>query len=89
MVNIEIIGFCAMCLGALKHIPQLQSIEAANNFESFSKNALLISIFVSVLWVYYGIKKKSNVVVIGAVGSIFYEFYILCKILKSERDKKE
>jgi uncharacterized protein with PQ loop repeat len=83
----EVVGFCAICLSAVKGIPQLYQIETSGNVKSFSKQAILISIFASLLWLYYGIKKKTPSIILSAFGSILAELYLLFKILKSENDK--
>jgi len=83
----EIIGFCAMCLSGLKHVPQLYKIHTEDNVESFSKQAIIMALFASALWAYYGFKKKSPSILFGTLGAILYELYLLCKILKSEKDK--
>jgi uncharacterized protein with PQ loop repeat len=83
----EIIGFCAMCLGALNKIPQLYKIQSDHNVDSFSKQAIFMALLASALWAYYGFRKNSISVIIGAVGAILYELYLFYEILKSEKDK--
>ena len=83
----EVVGFCAMCLAGLKHVPQLYKIHTEDNVESFSKQALIMALVASLLWVYYGFMKKSPSIIAASIGAICYEFYILYKILKSEKYK--
>ena len=83
----EIIGFCAMCLAGLKHVPQLYKIQCDHNVDSFSKQAMIMALLASALWAYYGFRKNSPSIIIGAVGAILYELYLLYEILKSEKDK--
>jgi uncharacterized protein with PQ loop repeat len=80
----EIVGFCALCLGS---IPQFHKIETERNVTSFSKEAIILRMFVSCLWVYYGFVKKSPIILFGSVCSIVFEMYLIYKILKSEKDK--
>jgi len=83
----EIVGFCAICLGALKNVPQLYKIHTEDNVESFSKQAILMALVASSMWVYYAIKKKSPSMLLGSIGAILYEIYLLYKIIKSEKYK--
>jgi uncharacterized protein with PQ loop repeat len=85
----EIIGFCAMSLAGLKHIPQLYKIQCDHNVDSFSKQAIIMALLASALWAYYGFRKNSPSVIVGAVGAILYEVYLLYEIFKSEKYKKE
>jgi len=85
----EIIGFCAMCLSAMKNVPQFKKICDEDNVESFSKHAVFIGIVATLFWLYYAYAKKSPSMLIGTCIALLYEFYILHKILKSENDKKE
>ena len=85
----EIVGFCAMCLSAMKNVPQFKKICDDDNVASFSKEAILLGIFATLLWIYYGVNKKSPSMFIGSIAALLYEFYILHKILKSENSKKE
>ena len=86
MDTTELVGFCAMCLGGLKHAPQLYKIHTEDNVGSFSKHAILMAFVASVLWFYYGFKKNSHSLMIGSIGTILYELYLLQKILKSEKN---
>jgi uncharacterized protein with PQ loop repeat len=83
----EIVGLCAMCLSGLKHIPQLYKIHTEDNVDSFSKQAIFMALLSTLFWFYYAIRKKSPSMIIGAIGGIFYELYLLYKILKSENNK--
>ena len=83
----EIIGFCAMCLSSLKHVPQLYKIHTEDNVNSFSKQSLMMALIASMLWVYYGFKKNSASILFGAIGAIVYEMYLLRKILKYEKNE--
>ena len=85
----EIIGFCAMCLSAVKNVPQFKKICEDDNVASFSKDAIFIGIVATLFWLYYGYAKKSPSMVIGSSAALLYEFYILHKILKYENDKKQ
>jgi uncharacterized protein with PQ loop repeat len=84
----EIIGFCAMCLAGLKNVPQLYKIQCDHNVDSFSKQAIVLALLASALWAYYGFRKNSPSITIGAVGAILYELYLLYEILKSEKKNK-
>ena len=84
----EIIGFCAMCLSAIKNVPQFKKIHDEDDVASFSKEAVLIGIVATFFWLYYGFAKKSPSMLIGSSAALLYEFYILHKILKSEKDNK-
>jgi uncharacterized protein with PQ loop repeat len=84
----DIIGFCAMCLSAVKNVPQFKQINDTDDVSSFSKQALLIGIVATFFWIYYGISKKSKPMIFGYTFALLYEFYILHKILKSEKDNK-
>ena len=86
MDTTEIVGFCAMCLAGLKHVPQLYKIHTEDNVESFSKHAILMAFVASVMWFYYGFKKNSYSLMLGSIGAILYEMYLLQKILKSEKN---
>ena len=86
MDTTEIIGFCAMCLSGVKHVPQLYKIHTEDNVGSFSKHAILMAFIASVVWLYYGFKKNSKSLILGSIGSILYEMYLLQKILKSEKN---
>jgi len=87
METSDVIGFCAMCMSAVRNIPQLHKINSDDDVTSFTKEAVIIGIIVSFMWLYYGIVKKANVMIIGSIFSILYELYIIHKILKSEKDK--
>jgi len=82
----DLIGFCAMCLSGMKHVPQLYKIHSEDNVGSFSKNAVLLSFVASAMWFYVGFKKNSKSLMIGSIGTIVYEMYLLQKILKSEKN---
>jgi uncharacterized protein with PQ loop repeat len=86
MDTTEIIGFCAMCLSGMKHVPQLYKIHTEDNVGSFSKHAILMAFIASLMWLYYGIKKNSQSLILGSIGAILYEVYLLQKILKSEKN---
>jgi Ca2+/H+ antiporter len=86
MDTTELIGFCAMCLSGVKHVPQLYKIHTEDNVGSFSKHAILMAFIASVMWLYYGFKKNSQNLIIGSIGSILYEMYLLQKILKYEKN---
>ena len=43
----EIIGFSAMCLSSIKHVPQIYKIHNEDNVESFSKFTLVDSWFLT------------------------------------------
>ena len=45
----EIVGFCAMCLSAMKNVPQFKKICDDDNVSSFSKEAILLGIFATLL----------------------------------------
>ena len=83
----EIVGFCAMCLSGLKHVPQLYKIHTEDNVDSFSKQAIIMALLSTLLWFYYAIQKNSPSMIVGSIGGILYELYLLYKILKSEKDK--
>ena len=85
----EIIGFCAMCLSAVKNVPQFKKICDEDTIASFSKEAVLIGIVATFFWLYYAYVKKSPSMIIGTSIALLYEFYIFYKILKSENSKKE
>jgi uncharacterized protein with PQ loop repeat len=82
----ELVGFCAMCLSGIKNVPQLYKIHTEDNVGSFSKHAILMAFIASLMWFYYGFKKNSHSLMIGSIGSILYEMYLLQKILKSEKN---
>jgi Ca2+/H+ antiporter len=84
MDTTEIIGFCAMCLTALKQIPQIYKIHTEDDVTSFSKQAIYLALLSSVLWTYYGIRKNSRSVIVMSLCAIVYEMYLLLKILKSD-----
>ena len=85
----EIIGICATCLSGIKNIPQLYKIQKDDNVESFSKETLLLALVTSSLWAYYGFKRKSPSMIVGSLAAILYEMYLIYKILKYEKYKKE
>ena len=86
MDTTELVGFCAMCLSGIKHVPQLYKIHTEDNVGSFSKHAILMAFIASAMWLYYGVKKNSHSLIIGSIGAILYEMYLLRKILKSEKN---
>jgi hypothetical protein len=46
-----------------------------------------MALFASALWAYYGFRKNSPSIIIGAAGAVLYELYLLYEIFKSEKDK--
>ena len=85
----EIIGFSAMCLSSIKHVPQIYKIHNEDNVESFSKQAIIFALLSSLLWTYYGYVKHSPSILVGSSFAIIYELYLLYKIINSEYNKEE
>ena len=81
---IETIGFCATFLGVCKSVPQFLKIHSEDNVKSFSKESIMLGIISTILWIIYGVNKKSYCIIFAAFGALFYEFYILNKINKQQ-----
>ena len=85
----DYVAYTATCLGAIKVLPQISKIHLDDNVSSFSKEALMIGVVATVLWIIYGVAIKSKPIIMAYSLALIVELWILSKILKSEKYKKQ
>ena len=84
----DYVAYTATCLGVIKVLPQISKIHSDDNVSSFSKEALMIGVVATVLWIIYGVAIKSKPIIMAYSLALIVELWILYKILKSEKYKK-
>jgi uncharacterized protein with PQ loop repeat len=85
----DYVAYTATCLGVIKVLPQISKIHTDDNVSSFSREALMIGVVATILWIIYGIAIKSKPIIMAYSLALIVELWILSKILKSEKHKKQ
>ena len=80
----DYVAYTATCLGVIKVLPQISKINSDDNVSSFSKEAVVIGIVATVLWIIYAFTLKSKPMILAYSLALLVEIWILLKILKSE-----
>jgi uncharacterized protein with PQ loop repeat len=83
----DYVAYTATCLGVIKVLPQISKIHSDDNVSSFSKEALMIGVVATVLWIIYGVAIKSKPIIMAYSLALIVELWILYKILKSDNVK--
>jgi uncharacterized protein with PQ loop repeat len=84
MNTTEVVGFCALCLGAIQGIPQYHKIHVHNDMSSFSMTSIIIGLFASIFSLFYGYLKKAPPIMIGSFGGIIASIYLIIKMKQCE-----
>jgi uncharacterized protein with PQ loop repeat len=84
----DYVAYTATCLGVVKVLPQISKIHSDDNVSSFSREALMIGVVATILWIIYGVAIKSKPIIMAYSLALIVELWILFKILKSEKYKK-
>lgn len=87
MNTTEVVGFCALCLGAIQGIPQYHKIHVHNDMSSFSMTSIVLGLFASILSMIYGILKKAPPIILGSFGGIIASIYLIVKMKQCENKK--
>jgi uncharacterized protein with PQ loop repeat len=85
----DYVAYTATCLGVVKVLPQISKIHSDDNVSSFSREALMIGVVATILWIIYGVAIKSKPIIMAYSLALIVELWILFKILKSEKYKKQ
>ena len=85
----DYVAYTATCLGAIKVLPQVYKIQHDDNVTSFSKEAMITGIIATILWIIYAVFLKSKPMILAYSFALLVELWILSKILKSEKYKKQ
>jgi uncharacterized protein with PQ loop repeat len=85
----DYVAYTATCLGVIKVLPQISKIHSDDNVSSFSREALMIGVVATILWIIYGVAINSKPIIMAYSLALIVELWILFKILKSEKYKKQ
>jgi uncharacterized protein with PQ loop repeat len=85
----DYVAYTATCLGVIKVLPQISKIHSDDNVSSFSREALMIGVVATILWIIYGVAINSKPIIMAYSLALIVELWILFKILKFEKYKKQ
>ena len=77
MLKSNYIGFLAMLLGLAALYPKYYKISKTKNIDSFSKNAVIISILSGLLWFIYHVRESQHLNVFNITIYMILDIYLL------------
>jgi uncharacterized protein with PQ loop repeat len=86
---VEWSGLLAGLLGMVAYIPQIQSVQSNHNSNGLCESTYLLLILSSLLWAWYGLKKKDiPIAIFSTVGGLSL-VWILWKVRKNNKLNKK
>jgi len=83
------IAFIAIVIGLAQMTMLTKKIMNTDDISYYSYDYVLLGIAASTLWIIYQYRKGSNFSVVYSTAGLFLGLYILQRLLKEKRTKKE
>ncbi len=79
---VDLIGICATAIDMINLWPQFKHIRDTNNTSSYSLTHIKVSLFTSILWMFYAFKKKDKIMMATGMIGFMFTCYVFCKATK-------